>query len=85
MDLQLPEDDEKPQPMGCKSTELQVSNIESKKLQSFDGNGQELKPFDDKTRDLGPLESKTQVDLESSDKLEVTQKFECVHLEATER
>ncbi|GMH09252.1 hypothetical protein Nepgr_011093 [Nepenthes gracilis] len=82
VDLQLPKDDDKPQPLGCKSTELQVSNSESKKLQSFDGNGQELKPLDDKTRDLGPLESKTQVDFESSDELEVTQKSECVHLEA---
>ncbi|GMH13033.1 hypothetical protein Nepgr_014874 [Nepenthes gracilis] len=82
MDLQLTEDDNKPQLMGCKYIELQVSNIESKKLQAFEGNGQELNPHDTKTRELGPLESKNQLDLESSAELEVTQKSECVHLEA---
>ncbi|GMH11221.1 hypothetical protein Nepgr_013062 [Nepenthes gracilis] len=82
MDLQLTEDANKPQPMGCKYTKLQVSNIESKKLPSFEGNEQELNPHNTKTRELGPLESKNQLDLESSAELEVTQKSECVHLEA---
>ncbi|GMH17302.1 hypothetical protein Nepgr_019143 [Nepenthes gracilis] len=82
MDLQITEDANKPQPMGCKYIELQVSNIESKKLPSFEGNGQELNPHNTKTRELGPLESKNQLDLESSAELEVTQKSECVHLEA---
>ncbi|GMH31844.1 hypothetical protein Nepgr_033688 [Nepenthes gracilis] len=82
MDLQLTKDANKPQLMGCKYRIAQVSNIESKKLPSFEGNGQELNPHDTKTRELGPLESKNQVDLESSAELEVTQKSECVHLEA---
>ncbi|GMH31410.1 hypothetical protein Nepgr_033253 [Nepenthes gracilis] len=34
----------------------EVSNIESKKLPSFDGNGQEQNPHDAKTRESGPLE-----------------------------